>query len=199
MVDFELLPPETHEDQEQVKRQKSALDKKLTPISIDKENLSAVFRGSSEDYITTLSSCQCVDFRRRELPCKHMYRLAMELGYFPGLEYTKTMEIKQRPDHRWSVEHVLNLIADLSKDEQIAFGYLCYQCGNENSKGSALAKKELVAKLIELKLVYPDSKARKARINQRVFLVPEIEMDANRIHRAICKLYPEGRQDYRFE
>jgi len=28
----------------------------------------------------TLESCTCPDFKERKLPCKHMYRLASELG-----------------------------------------------------------------------------------------------------------------------
>ena len=33
----------------------------------------------NEDYETTLRYCTCMDFRKRRLPCKHMYRLAVEL------------------------------------------------------------------------------------------------------------------------
>lgn len=33
-------------------------------------------------YHTTLTSCTCPDFKERNVPCKHMYRLANELGYF---------------------------------------------------------------------------------------------------------------------
>lgn len=33
-----------------------------------------------EYYKTTLSNCTCMDFQTRNLPCKHIYRLAEELG-----------------------------------------------------------------------------------------------------------------------
>lgn len=36
-------------------------------------------------YRTTLTQCECVDFRMRGKPCKHMYRLAMELGLLIGV------------------------------------------------------------------------------------------------------------------
>lgn len=65
-----------HLDPDQVKRQKSAC--KLHVVSIDSEN----FTGVINDYDVTLSSCKCVDFGMRQLPCKHIYRLAYELGIF---------------------------------------------------------------------------------------------------------------------
>ena len=71
-----------HKDPEQLKRQESACSKKLTPISIDEELQIGVFEGSSKDYTVTLDKCQCADFGRRKLPCKHIYRLAHELGVF---------------------------------------------------------------------------------------------------------------------
>ena len=35
-------------------------------------------------YHTTLESCDCPDFQNRHHTCKHMYRLAMELGLLIG-------------------------------------------------------------------------------------------------------------------
>lgn len=66
---------------EQKKRIASARSAKTTPDSIDTEHKTGIFPGSGKQpYITTLSSCTCVDFVRRKLPCKHIYRLAIELG-----------------------------------------------------------------------------------------------------------------------
>ncbi|MBQ6983074.1 MAG: helix-turn-helix domain-containing protein [Synergistaceae bacterium] len=57
-------------------------------LSLDREKPEAVF-GSSTDknrttYITTLETCTCRDFEitRGEIPCKHILRLAGELGFF---------------------------------------------------------------------------------------------------------------------
>ena len=72
---------ELHGDVEQLRRITSAKMAKTTPQSIDKENQTAFFPSSGETpYFTTLENCTCIDFARRELPCKHIYRLAMELG-----------------------------------------------------------------------------------------------------------------------
>lgn len=68
---------------EQIKRIKSAKLTKTAPISIDKANKTGVFSGSGKKpYETTLQSCTCRDFFVRRLPCKHIYRLRMELGLF---------------------------------------------------------------------------------------------------------------------
>jgi len=79
-----------HNNPEQIKRQKSACDKKLTPISIDGNLQTGVFEGSSKNYLTTLKECECVDFSKRRFPCKHMYRLAHELGVYDLSSLTQT-------------------------------------------------------------------------------------------------------------
>ena len=63
---------------EQKKRLKSAEKTKL--ISIDYKKQTAIFKGSGQlPYETSLDSCTCRDFFVRKLPCKHIYRLRMEL------------------------------------------------------------------------------------------------------------------------
>lgn len=68
-------------DPEQVKRQKSAMSAKCTPVDINYEDGTGVFAGSGKvPYQTTIDSCTCRDFFVRRLPCKHIYRLRHELG-----------------------------------------------------------------------------------------------------------------------
>ena len=77
---FAKWPSSIHDTADQKKRIESAKSPKTTPDSIDKEKKSGVFAGSGvTPYLTTLDSCTCGDFFRRQLPCKHMYRLAIEL------------------------------------------------------------------------------------------------------------------------
>lgn len=69
------------------RRAKSALDGELTPLSLDVEGGNASFAGSSEVYWADLHQCTCMDFninQTRSAPCKHMARLAMELGLLPS-------------------------------------------------------------------------------------------------------------------
>lgn len=78
MSDFKFFPGKNflHEYPEQRDRQKSA--RKLNVSMVDSENM----RGIINDYEVTPDSCTCRDFQMRDLPCKHMYRLAHELGLF---------------------------------------------------------------------------------------------------------------------
>lgn len=70
-----------HGEPEQVKRQMPAMSGSLQPQDIDMNTKSCCFKGSAKTpYIVTLSKCTCVDFERRKLPCKHIYRLAHEVG-----------------------------------------------------------------------------------------------------------------------
>lgn len=80
-MQFGKWPANIHDLPDQKKRAESARKSGMTPISIDAGAASAVFAGSGKSpYETTLDSCTCSDFVRRKLPCKHIYRLAAELG-----------------------------------------------------------------------------------------------------------------------
>jgi hypothetical protein len=69
---------ECHSDINQQKRMESAKKAACTPVFLDQTTGSAHFKGSSGNHTTSLEQCSCIDFNRRRLPCKHMYRLAME-------------------------------------------------------------------------------------------------------------------------
>lgn len=76
---------EIHNDAEQIKRFEKAKSASVSPQSIDINNMSGVFSGSGKNpYNVTLDYCPCGDFHRRKLPCKHIYRLAMELNLING-------------------------------------------------------------------------------------------------------------------
>lgn len=71
---------DVHNKPDQQKRMMSATKSETTPAYINPENQTAEFPGKKYIYHTTLNSCDCFDFGSRQLPCKHIYRLAMELG-----------------------------------------------------------------------------------------------------------------------
>lgn len=71
-----------HNYNEQIIRQERACSFLLSPLDLDIEHAQGHFRGKEHDYLTTLCSCECIDFQRRLKPCKHMYRLAYELDVF---------------------------------------------------------------------------------------------------------------------
>ena len=161
---FGSWPSKIHTDPDQKKRQKSALDKNLTPLTVDHTENSAVFKGSSKSrYQTTLDTCTCVDYGMRKAPCKHIYRLAMELGKFPGIENAKSVNmkelIKREQDPRLSVDEVIEIISVLPKEDQTTFAYICYGCGNENKNGHVEGEGELIEWLIEHGLLCRDTSA----------------------------------------
>ncbi len=52
-------------------------------LSVNRKKMSMKIRSSRDPkniYVTSISDCSCEDFKRRNLPCKHMYKLASELG-----------------------------------------------------------------------------------------------------------------------
>lgn len=71
------------ENDGQERRYERAMQAECTPDFVDREKKTAIFpaRGGDE-YETSLEECSCPDYEKREdgFPCKHMYRLAMELG-----------------------------------------------------------------------------------------------------------------------
>lgn len=69
------------------RRLTSARSADMTPLSIDKAARTGRFMGSSGDiYETSLEDCTCMDFSYSGgvRACKHMLRLAMELGVYPN-------------------------------------------------------------------------------------------------------------------
>lgn len=71
-----------HDEKEQRTRYSRACSSDKKFVSIDRQNQTGEFVGSEGDlYYVTLNDCSCQDFKKRGKPCKHIYQLAMELGY----------------------------------------------------------------------------------------------------------------------
>ena len=95
-----------HCDEAQIARQGRAMTYPFS-FKVNKKNNTARFSSTSElpYYDTTLSSCDCFDFQERNLPCKHIYRLAVELNVIEiikrqggGYDVEKLNEIKSLDD-----------------------------------------------------------------------------------------------------
>ncbi len=88
-----------HNSEPQLERQERACAARYTPLDLSPVHASGHFRGLETDYSTTLVRCDCVDFQRRALPCKHMYRLAHELDVF----------MLEHVNHHPDIHHLLHL------------------------------------------------------------------------------------------
>lgn len=106
-----------HCDSEQIKRIKSASASKLTPLVVDYTNNTGVFQGSSSKYDVSLEFCPCGDYRRRKLPCKHIYRLAMELGLFQCDFSSDVSQSKSRVTNITFSDYI-DLVENLSEESQ---------------------------------------------------------------------------------
>lgn len=78
--DWDLIwPINTHQTSGQKSRQTRSST--VTLSNIDFINKTAMVEGSNGIYLVSLGKCTCPDFEERQLPCKHMYKLAHELGF----------------------------------------------------------------------------------------------------------------------
>ena len=90
-----------HNDDAQISRQGCAMTYPMDIIKINEKKKTGRFSGTNAPYYnTTLSSCTCFDFQTRKLPCKHIYRLAVELNMIEiikrsGYDKEKLNEIKK--------------------------------------------------------------------------------------------------------
>lgn len=81
-MSFDKWDSSIHDTPEQIKRRINACKIKSSDIELDFNHSSAIIVGSGEEpYHVTLDNCTCYDFLSRDLPCKHIYRLALELGF----------------------------------------------------------------------------------------------------------------------
>ena len=96
-------PEQVLNDPDLARRRKRSHSLKM--LSIDKEAIKAEFESSrvGKIYVTTLTSCTCKDFAlgRGERPCKHIFRLAEELGVFQNEHFASgetdyTLEIQEQ-------------------------------------------------------------------------------------------------------
>lgn len=85
-----------HQDIDQIKRMTFSQRIKAENITVNHISHSARIIGTEDTYDVTLDSCTCFDFFNRQLPCKHIYRLAHELGYFdfPKLDKKASKDFK---------------------------------------------------------------------------------------------------------
>ena len=109
------LNDEIHNTADQIKRFEKASS--LVLVSLDKDNKSAEFSSSDGGvYKTTLDTCDCMDFNMRQMPCKHIYRLAIECGIintseYPWNEYKTYSKIYSRVKKKIDKLNVSELLA----------------------------------------------------------------------------------------
>lgn len=141
-----------HNDEDQVKRFSLAKKGECTPSKISNKDRLGNFIGSKGAiYATTLNNCSCVDFNRRKLPCKHMYRLAIELGLiFADVEELK---IKLNSIKSLTFADAVSLIESLQQDSQILFKSFLLDYIYHKKNNVALPNNENTDELLKVELL----------------------------------------------
>ena len=152
-------PPETHTTEYALKRIESAKSPKLTPIKIDSTDLYGYFQGSHGRYETFLDICPCGDFRRSKKPCKHIYRLAMELGVMEGSPVSDPTYIVVPKEEKMSLDDEIDIVEKLPVPAQ----KVLLSLASSHSLGNRVINKidsEELHQAIETGMVqrYPDGK-----------------------------------------
>lgn len=137
-----------HEESGQINRQKSAL--KLNVQSVD----NASQTGRINDYTVSLEDCSCRDFSLHHKPCKHMYRLAYELGLFslPG-QAVNDASVKNSNDKKKDKAHMIELASQLNDEEKQVLYSVMYEYLYHDKRPTALPKSDVVLRLLDVALI----------------------------------------------
>lgn len=142
------------EDPNQKKRYISAQKAECTPLSINDLTKTGSFSGSHGNYVTSIYACQCIDFVRRKLPCKHIYRLAMELNIINETFDTSSSKIKKPlPKSGLSLEEIVITLENLSNEAQIFFKDFILEHIFRNQINVAYMNCSELSQLVNIKLL----------------------------------------------
>lgn len=141
-----LWPEETHTTEYAIKRINSAKSAKLTPVKIDRDDMYGYFQGSHGRYETFLDQCPCGDFIRSKLPCKHIYRLAMELGAIEEDYKTDKNHIPSVTKDRIPLTEMLDNVERTSSEAQS----ILYDVVKDNSPLVNVPDNKYAAELLDL-------------------------------------------------
>ncbi len=93
IIPFSTYDMSIHNRTEQLKRRINAT--RIKSSCIEKTEDGYFIAGSSGTYHTTLDYCTCFDYLSRSLPCKHIYRLAVDSGIIEAIPKVKPKDAKQ--------------------------------------------------------------------------------------------------------
>lgn len=79
MPGWSIWDPSIHEADGQYSRMERSQLNEISIMEYDPIYKIAKVDGTTGNYLTSYRRCSCLDYRKRRLPCKHMYALACEL------------------------------------------------------------------------------------------------------------------------
>lgn len=142
-----------HSDQQ--KRLISAQKAECTPLNIDREKQTGVFSGRRGLYNVMLNQCNCGDFIRRHLPCKHIYRLAIELGLV-NLQAKADITIIKKLPHpdSFKLEESVDKIEKLSTEEQLELKNILFEILFHKKTSVGVKENTNISNIINQEILY---------------------------------------------
>ena len=136
-------PQNLHSDDFAKKRIVSAKSVKLTPVQINEEDKCGYFMGAHGRYETFLDTCTCGDFRRSKRPCKHIYRLAMELRVLNEEFETNSNSILIPMSERLPLDTIIDMVEELTEKLQRRLYSISCDCDSSVKETTELDDEEL--------------------------------------------------------
>lgn len=171
---FTDFPQRIHTDEEQLSRMRGAMDRWIYLFPSTFTGHSARIMGTSREiYNTSLSTCSCMDFQKRKLPCKHMYHLAFSSGKMNDFDWIGDDEYYIINRFKLSTRPVAKKIYSLPPEEVLILRHIV--------RSDFLGEPELyvnaskVKNLLELGLIAKTGKKDKTRILLFSLTVVEIK------------------------
>ena len=135
-----------HNELEQLRRQKSSLKLKTDSINYSEKT------GFVSGHYVSVDNCDCMDFAMRGKPCKHMYRLAEDLGIFKISSKTSDKNIiaTGQDSTKYIRDVIKDKIRDVSTEAQLELQKFTYR---PKKKIYELYKNKFIDELIDSELL----------------------------------------------
>lgn len=162
---FEDFPKDIHTEDEQISRMRRATDKWIYLFPSTFTGQSAKILGTSCGiYETSFSACSCMDFYKRKLPCKHMYRLAFFSKRMNAFDWIGDYYDDDYIAERFSLSNrpIAKIIYSLSPDDVLIFHHIVYKITKDEP--DIYVDESKVNRLLELKFIKKTDKKNKTRI-----------------------------------
>ena len=162
---FTDFPKDIHTEDEQLSRMRRATDKWIYLFPSTFTGQSAKIMGTScEIYETSFSACSCMDFYKRKLPCKHMYRLAFFSKRMNAFDWIGDYYDDDYIAERFSLSNrpIAKIIYSLSPDDVLIFHHIVYKTTKDEP--DIYVDESKVNRLLELGFIKKTGKKNKTRI-----------------------------------
>lgn len=125
-------------DEKYISRLEKAKSAHCTPLGVEKNVGFAVFSGAHGIYNTTLEKCNCYDNASSSYPCKHIIRLAIELGLIQEPYESDLSKVIYPTEYTEKMSYVNTMTGEVTKSvpkpEGALYGMTFTLTGDEGNK-----------------------------------------------------------------